>query len=405
MNKIEKLKSKKVLVKKLYLDINNPRLSISQPVGYDDVEKIFCDETQDILSREIYDKFVKTSNSNDNSIEDSMIAQGWVPDASPLVYLPDEKLDKYVVVEGNRRLATLRKIHNDFLTMNESDDKYERVKAFVESTSSINVSVIDVNSSKELEEYLVHFLSVRHIIGIQEWTPHARNLFFVNLYKKLGGSENDKLVKKDILKEISAKCGLTDIKARRVLQQAFMFEQFKSLYRTKLKGTDEFKDQDQQFFEQIVSDTYLRETIFKIDIDTLLLPPESMEKLFNGSFFFDRRDSDEHSNQIFHTAKSWKKYKFICQFDADHGTSLSSLINLDEPKKSKTIRYVENKKEEFKRKSRPHDILQELYEELKTIENEQMKEQSLILVDVTTKLRDYLNDTIEILNVYAKKDK
>jgi hypothetical protein len=80
--------------------------------------------------------------------------------------------NKYIVVEGNRRVCSLKAIHN-FLGNGifASEDK-----ELLKNTQFIDVDVVE--SRESIQEYL----AARHIEGIREWKPEAKRKFYANQY-------------------------------------------------------------------------------------------------------------------------------------------------------------------------------------------------------------------------------
>src|SRR5688572_16314563 len=86
--------AKLVSFDKIYLDPNNPRIAPENPPGYSDPEALFAPNLQEDLERrvrEVYDVA---------NLEDSIVAHGWVPIDSIIVWEHPKKPDHYVVVEG-----------------------------------------------------------------------------------------------------------------------------------------------------------------------------------------------------------------------------------------------------------------------------------------------------------------
>ena len=89
---------------KIFLDPNNPRLANEDTPGYGDPSKIFGDEIQESLNarvKEVYDV---------DTLERSVLTQGWVPIDAIIVWEHPQKPNHYIVLEGNTRTVVLRGI-------------------------------------------------------------------------------------------------------------------------------------------------------------------------------------------------------------------------------------------------------------------------------------------------------
>src|SRR4051794_40595404 len=86
----------------LYLDPNNPRLAPEDPPGYQDAKKLLDKKLQKVLSERAEEAF------DLDALEDAVIGQGWMPIDAILIWEHPDAPNQHVVVEGNRRTATLR---------------------------------------------------------------------------------------------------------------------------------------------------------------------------------------------------------------------------------------------------------------------------------------------------------
>lgn len=97
-------KSIRVPFKKMHLDPNNPRFALEDAPGYDDDDRIFSDDIQNKLTDKVKSVYDVTN------LERSMVAQGWVPTDSILVWEHPRRPRHCIVVEGNTRTVVLRLI-------------------------------------------------------------------------------------------------------------------------------------------------------------------------------------------------------------------------------------------------------------------------------------------------------
>src|SRR5690242_15184104 len=95
---------------RLYLDPNNPRIAPDARPGYDDPSVLFDDKRQEALEgvlESIYDEY--------EELKDAITTQGWVPIDTIIVWEHPAKKGWFVVVEGNTRTLTLRKIRKELI--------------------------------------------------------------------------------------------------------------------------------------------------------------------------------------------------------------------------------------------------------------------------------------------------
>ena len=112
--------------------------------------------------------YLKDEHSLDEIIE-SMLSNGFFQQ-EPLIVLrdPDPDTGRYIVVEGNRRLASLMFIHGvvegDYLDEEPTDEQIGRL-------SEIPCVVVDSHDAVRA------YLGFRHIGGIKDWRPEAKARF------------------------------------------------------------------------------------------------------------------------------------------------------------------------------------------------------------------------------------
>lgn len=128
-----------------------------------------------------------------SELVDSFLENGFIQ-YEPLIV---ERQDaKYVVIEGNRRLAAIKEIRANPDKYKDRRDNLDRVPVIIFPEDGKNNQGIDARV----------YLGVRHLLGFREWPPAAKAEFLDNESKKPGGLNQ-------ILKEVR----LSKAKARRFL--------------------------------------------------------------------------------------------------------------------------------------------------------------------------------------------
>jgi hypothetical protein len=163
---IEQLKEVDVAVENVYLDPNNPRF--------------WSENTRkDVPDRKITDVKVQANTLREieehglQELRESVLRNGFLPLDRIVVRPIAGNEGKYVVVEGNRRLAALKtlrdQIDNGIIDEEHISDEYlEQLK---EKTNVIEVLVYSGADTADISWLLQ---GIRHISGIRPWQPAQR---------------------------------------------------------------------------------------------------------------------------------------------------------------------------------------------------------------------------------------
>ncbi|EMB4861287.1 hypothetical protein U9F62_005662 [Pseudomonas aeruginosa] len=157
-------------VEELYLDPENPRLGrnfISEVQSQSAILDVMSDWTLDELAT-------------------SFIESGfWAQEA---LIATKEQLygkERLVVIEGNRRLAALKKL-KDALEGNTKERKWKELaasaKSNIDSSFFDKIPYIEVEDRKKVSA----FLGFRHVTGIKEWAPAEKAQFIAYLIDEEG---------------------------------------------------------------------------------------------------------------------------------------------------------------------------------------------------------------------------
>ena len=145
----------------LLLDNKNPRL----PDGYQNA-------TQAQLL---------TLLAEDYSLPDigsSIAANGYFAE-EPLVTVKHPTLDKWIVVEGNRRLAALLLLATPTKAPKELQDTWKEIAKGAKKTVS-EVPILVYRERREVTPYL----GFRHITGVLEWRPYQKGRYVAQLVEE-----------------------------------------------------------------------------------------------------------------------------------------------------------------------------------------------------------------------------
>lgn len=156
MNVSLKLEDIKVSLDDLMLDPNNYRLS------YDALDTVYLD-SQVIEVQEEIEKKIARENLDD--LMDSILENGFLEVDRIVVRKIKGDNDKYLVIEGNRRTASLKILYSEhkagYIKLNQS---------LLDKIENLNVVLINSDDMKEIEKYQHTLMGVRHVSGPKKWT-------------------------------------------------------------------------------------------------------------------------------------------------------------------------------------------------------------------------------------------
>ncbi len=125
-----------------------------------------------------------------SELVDSLVENGFI-DYEPLVV--KRRNDRYLVVEGNRRLAAIKEIR-------EHKDKYLGRKSDLEN---IPVLVFPDRPDEQQQNEMRVYLGVRHLLGFREWPPISKAQFLERESQIPGGL--DRVIKETRLTKAQAR--------------------------------------------------------------------------------------------------------------------------------------------------------------------------------------------------------
>lgn len=145
-------------ITKLIPDKENPRFLVDN--SFETEEKIY----EYMIENEDLKELIKSIKS-----------KGFIQIGERIIVIKDETTDKFIVVEGNRRLCALKAIHGLFEDKNYSteDDNTKEIK---KNTKQIDVDL--ANSREDVQSTL----AMRHIEGALYWGPEAKRNFYAKHY-------------------------------------------------------------------------------------------------------------------------------------------------------------------------------------------------------------------------------
>ena len=150
-------------LKKIFLDPNNPRFTSKSWDNISD-EHISEDSIQEVTKQRLVQEF------SIYKLVDNIKINGFLPIDRIIVKKFEE--DKYVVLEGNRRICAAKIIMENY----EKDSDYVSDDVI---DSLMQISCLVYTGSEEQPAWV--FQGLRHIIGIQEWPAYNKARLLVQL--------------------------------------------------------------------------------------------------------------------------------------------------------------------------------------------------------------------------------
>lgn len=168
------LDSKKVHIDQLYLDPNNYRF-----VDADDYEKVDdADATSERVQRHVRQLLQGKGIDNISELVKSFKINGFLD--LELIQVRELTANKYLVLEGNRRVATLKYLYERYITG-------ENVGQLTEASfSEVPVKVI----KEDLKSHLVA-MGLHHISGKKRWNPLNQARLIYDLVNQYNVSEDE----------------------------------------------------------------------------------------------------------------------------------------------------------------------------------------------------------------------
>ncbi len=264
-------------INRLILDPNNYRF-IDRP-DYKVVEESELADAR--VQQRTYNFIVGKNNSNIKDLISSFTTNGFLDIDQIQVKAVG---DKYLVLEGNRRTATLKYLYDQF------NNDFDVGKLTLDDFKSINlVEIIDEDPVQHLVSMGLH-----HISGKKRWSAVNEAKLINDLIVKYGKTED----------EVCKALGITKQKLRKNRRTLFLIEQYK-----KSDYGDQFEANRFTIFETIISSPVMKTWIGWNDIDYEATNTVNIERLFSWISQTEEIDKDEDGVE-----RSYLKEPIISQY-------------------------------------------------------------------------------------------
>ena len=161
----DQLEQKVLPIDVLFLDPNNPRFWSEQTQKMADIpDNKVPDDLHQTRTR------ARIAEHGLEELKNSILRNGFLPLDRIVVRQLEGLPGKYVVIEGNRRLAALKTLREQIVqsTIAETGIDESYLKAILDSTNEIEVLVYEGSKNKDIAWILQ---GIRHIGGIRDWMP------------------------------------------------------------------------------------------------------------------------------------------------------------------------------------------------------------------------------------------
>ena len=175
-NLLNKLVESKIDIDDLLLDPNNPRFSTLK-------KKVNNSKIQEEYTQRNTLENIK--NYDIHKLKESILRVGFLSIDRVIVVKLSDDIPKFVVVEGNRRIAAVKSILDDIKVGLKVD------KDILKSLREINTLILKNMDYSNSADYQLLIQGLRHISGVKGWKPYQQSRALVTLVDKLGYSITD----------------------------------------------------------------------------------------------------------------------------------------------------------------------------------------------------------------------
>lgn len=285
-----------IQLEQMLLDPNNPRFAQrTQSSEFVPDEDAATGEKQETVLRQFSaianDQAAEEGDEPDTTsiqdLRDSMLRIGYVAIDKIVVRRITEK-EKFVVLEGNRRVAALKSIKRDYEAGNPPFHQagkradYERHKDSFEKLTVLELQTGGL-SIEEIQKAVSVILGIRHHGSLLPWEPVARAFNIYCEYKKLAGDDFKDIETKQT-KAVAERLCILPGDVKQALRSYIAYLQLRDAV-----GED-VRNEDFSLIETAVGNRHLRTSYLKVDENTYRLDEASLERLIRICQF-GRRDT------------------------------------------------------------------------------------------------------------------
>jgi hypothetical protein len=282
--------------KKLYLDPNNPRFITRDEDRID--EKRFLDS--DVITK-TQEKMLGTGMKgkpndefNIEEIKQSILANGWNPVDSIFVRRFHEDDERYVVIEGNRRVTAIKQLLDSEDTPTEVREQLNEIEV-MEVLDKVATGRNREKSLREIEKKISYLLGVRHHGSLKKWSPFAQAASIYEKYLRIAEQDEESFI---WLEHKATEIGKTlTMQTKEVKERLQTYRCMKQIgshetVRASEQNGGGIKDHHYSVAKEVLQarETELRQYISQ-DPESFLLDDSSLDRLLNLCHF-DRKNRE-----------------------------------------------------------------------------------------------------------------
>jgi hypothetical protein len=274
--KIE-LEDREIGLENLFLDPNNPRIHVG---GSNNVSDEDIDDSD--VQASTFEKMIRGFEIK--SLMQSIKSKGFITIDS--VFVREIGKNKYVVLEGNRRLTSIKELLKNH---NGKKAKDKLSKELLETLKKIPCKILKNPTQNKID----YILGIRHQSGPLQWGPIQRAngcykrycIEYQLKHKKDMGDIGDFIYEIDLARKVADTFNLTPTSVKNALRNYVVFHQMKT------NGYN-LNETDYSFFEEAFKKQTLRDNFFKQDDKKFTLEEEARENFWELCNF---KNKDEES--------------------------------------------------------------------------------------------------------------
>jgi len=349
----------------------------------------------------------------------SVVAQGWMPIDAIVVWEHPDGSQRNVVLEGNRRTVTLRRIRErlpkeeaklDRMKTGKTSVAAREVKAqerlvaqlerIVADTKTIMVLPLDAANREELETKLPRVLAVRHITGAKEWTNYAEDLWLLQRYQQLFDAEfpgQELRWEPGVIDQVADEASLSKLEGKRQLLTQSCYSHFKARFEDQLPGEEEFTDTDYFLFQNIVSKPWLREQ-FGLTMNDLNLSEDGEQVLFDWVFQLSRPRRAVDNQNVFYRHENLRDWEKIKRYDDKHGTAFAQRLDPEDHTSAPPFVEIEAEYMAHRARTKPGDVLESLLKQLGSINEETVETEGVFIAEQLKRLDKRVQTLLRIVD-------
>ena len=288
------MRTENIKIENLYLDPNNPRFIkdfIREPRPDSEVKGLQVDILKKFVTRKPEGEEEGDDGFYDiREVHNSIKKRGFVPIDKPIVRLLKGEKEKYLVVEGNRRTASVKKILKD-----KTDREELEANGLLTSLEALPVKIVETEgrSDEEVQAEIDQLLAMRHHESLLEWdnVPLAHHMFneYLSLDPKMNEAEFKYIPKR--AKEMASVYGYKDDDVRKKLRTYVAMRQLDEEWNFPVKP------KHWSILQNTVCNEQLKVHLLKINESTLRLDDESCVKI-NDWLQFELRERKDQKKVV-----------------------------------------------------------------------------------------------------------